>query len=204
MYSVKFFDMESLPDVASKSKRPRIGIRQSLQLTHTDEEAKKRFSERLESLRQVLTPGSKDNLGMISKLMEIAEDHCRGYPQGESTTETATTCSSTFLKSAGKCRDNNKYTVLQHRSMVLAKINVVCHHSGVYTDESTQADQTLFVVEREAWKDLCSGLVHPCSCSAMGASWIVEPNSVRQVCEPLSLLKCICISNDFIVSMGMC
>ena len=121
--------------------------------------------------------------------MEIAKDHCRGYPQGESTTETATTSSSTFLKSAGKCRDNNKYTVLQHRSMVLAKINIVCHYLGVYTDESTQADQTLFVVEREAWKDLCSGLVHPCSCSAMGASWIVEPNSVRQVCEPLSLLS---------------
>jgi hypothetical protein len=58
---------------------------------------------------------------------------------------------------------------------------MICDYSGVYTNESTQGDQTLFVVEREAWKDLCSGLTRPCSCSAMGASWIVEPNSIMQV-----------------------
>lgn len=94
--------MEALPEVASKSKRPRLGVRQSLQLTHADEEAKSRFSERLESLRQVLTPGSKDNLGLITKLIEIAEDHCQDRPQGQSVTETVSSCSSTFLKSAGK------------------------------------------------------------------------------------------------------
>ena len=31
--------MELLPDVACRSKRPRLGVRQSLQLTHADEEA---------------------------------------------------------------------------------------------------------------------------------------------------------------------
>jgi hypothetical protein len=97
--------MESLPDVARRSKRPRLGVRQSLQLTHVDEDAKKRFNERLESLRQVLTPGSKDNLGLISKLVEIAEEHCMRCSQGESTTETTTTGASTFLKSAGKFKD---------------------------------------------------------------------------------------------------
>ena len=99
------------PDVASKSKRPRLGVRQSLQLTHVDEEAKKRFSERLETLRQILTPGSKDNLGLISRLMDIAEEHCRRCSQGESVTETAATGTSTFLKSAGKCR-YSKYSAL--------------------------------------------------------------------------------------------
>ena len=63
---------------------------------------KKSFSERLENLRQALTPGSKDNLGLITKLMDIAEAHCRGHPQEESHIETESTCSSTFLKSAGK------------------------------------------------------------------------------------------------------
>ena len=66
--------MELLLYVTSRSKRPRLGVRQSIQLTHVDEEAKKRFSERLERLRQILTPGSKDNLPVISKLMEIAEN----------------------------------------------------------------------------------------------------------------------------------
>ena len=97
--------MESLPDVACRSKRPRLGVRQSLQLTHADEDAKKRFNGRLESLRQLLTPGSKDNLGLMSKLMEIAEEHCMRCSQGESITETTTTVTSTFLKSAGKFKD---------------------------------------------------------------------------------------------------
>ena len=88
-------------DSASKSKRPRVGVRQSLQLTHADEEAKKRFSERLENLRQVLTPGSKDNLGLITKLVEIAEDHCRSNLQEEPDTDSSSMCSSTFLKSGG-------------------------------------------------------------------------------------------------------
>ena len=98
--------MESLPYVTSRSKRPRFGVRQSIQFTHVDEEAKKCFSERLECLRQILTPGSKDNLPVISKLMEIAEKHCRHYPQSEPTTESAATDTSTFLKSAGKYRDD--------------------------------------------------------------------------------------------------
>ena len=98
--------MASLPDVTSRSKRPRLGVRLSIQLTHVDEVAKKRFNERLECLRQILTPGSKDNLPVISKLMEIAEEHCRHYPQGEPTPESAATGTSTFLKSAGKYRDD--------------------------------------------------------------------------------------------------
>ena len=55
-------------------------------------------------------------------------------------------------------------------------------HSGVYINVSTQGDQTLLVVEREAWKDLCSGFSYPCSCLAIhvGALWI-EWNSVMQV-----------------------
>ena len=61
--------MESLSDTSTRSKRQRVGVRQSLQLTHADNEAKKSFSERLENLRQALTPGSKDNLGLITKLM---------------------------------------------------------------------------------------------------------------------------------------
>ena len=97
-----FLNMESLSDASTRSKRQRVGVRQSLQLTHADDEAKKSFSERLENLRQALTPGSKDNLGLITKLMDIAEAHCRGHPQEESHMETESTCSSTFLKSAGK------------------------------------------------------------------------------------------------------
>ena len=97
--------MESLPDVACRSKRPRLGVRQSLQLTHADEDVKKRFSGRLENLRQLLAPDSKDNLGLISKLMEIAEEYCMHCPQGESITETTITGTSTFLKSAGKFKD---------------------------------------------------------------------------------------------------
>ena len=53
--------------------------------------------------------------------------------------------------------------------------------TGVYTEESRKGDQTLFVVEREAWLDLCSGLTRPCSCSVVGGSWIIEPNSILQV-----------------------
>ena len=96
--------MEAQVDQASKSKRPRVGVRQSLQLTHTDEEAKRRFTERLDGLRQVLTPGSKDNLGLITKLIEIAEDHCRGSLQEERDIGYSTMCSSTFLKSGGGCK----------------------------------------------------------------------------------------------------
>ena len=94
--------MELLPDVACRSKRPRLGVRQSLHLTHADKDAKKRFNGRLENLRHLLTPGSKDNLGLMSKLMEIAEEHCMRCSQG---TETTTTVTSTFLKSAGKFKD---------------------------------------------------------------------------------------------------
>ena len=54
----------------------RLGVRQSPQLTHVNEDAKKHFSDRLESLRQVLTTDSKDNLGLISKLMKIAKEYC--------------------------------------------------------------------------------------------------------------------------------
>ena len=96
--------MEAQVDKASKSKRPGVGVRQSLQLTHTDEEAKRRFTERLDGLRQVLTPGSKDNLGLITKLIEIAEDHCRGSLQEEPDIGYSTMCSSTFLKSGGGCK----------------------------------------------------------------------------------------------------
>ena len=69
-------NMELLPDVACRSKRSRSGAKQSQQLTHADKDAKKRFNERLESLRQLLIPGSKDNLELISKPMEIAEEQC--------------------------------------------------------------------------------------------------------------------------------
>ena len=79
-------------------KKPRLGVRQSIQLTHATEEAKRLFSERLDKLKQALTPGSSDNLSLMSKLMEIAENHV-------STSRAArhdVSPSTTFLKSAGK------------------------------------------------------------------------------------------------------
>ena len=55
------------------------------------------FCERLDKLKQTLTPGSSDNLSLMSKLMDIAENHL-------STSRAAchVVSPSTFLKSAGK------------------------------------------------------------------------------------------------------
>ena len=80
------------------TKKPRLGVRQSIQLTHASEEAKRVFSERLDKLKQALTPGSSDNLSLMSKLMDIVENHL-------STSRAAchvVSPSTTFLKSAGK------------------------------------------------------------------------------------------------------
>ena len=92
--SAQIFD----PTMAcSNLKKPRLGTRQSLQLTHASEEAKRAFNDRLDNLRRALTPGSNDNLPLITKLLEIAENQL-------STSQTAhnATNLSTFLTSAGK------------------------------------------------------------------------------------------------------
>ena len=56
-------------------KKPRLGVRQLIQLMHASEEAKRVFCERLDKLKQTLTPGSSDNLSLMSKLMDIADNH---------------------------------------------------------------------------------------------------------------------------------
>lgn len=55
---------------SNQSKRPRIGVRQSLQLIHASEEP----NAHLDSLKQALTLGSSDNLSSMTKLVEIAKD----------------------------------------------------------------------------------------------------------------------------------
>ena len=62
------------------TKKPRHGIRQSIQLTHASEEAKRVFSERLDKLKQALTPGSNDNLSLMSKLMARVYNKEGGCP----------------------------------------------------------------------------------------------------------------------------
>ena len=47
----------------------KMGVRQSLQFTHTSEEAKQAYDACLDSLRQALTPGSSDNLSLVTTLV---------------------------------------------------------------------------------------------------------------------------------------
>lgn len=84
---------------SNPSKRPRMGVRQSLQLTHASEEAKRAFNARLDSLRQALTPESSDNLSLVTKLVEIAEDR---LSSSQAASSEQVDNSTTFLKSAGK------------------------------------------------------------------------------------------------------
>ena len=85
---------------SNQAKRQRVGVRQSLQLTHASEEAKRAFYVRLDRLRQAFTPGSTDNLSLVTKLVEVAE-HLLSSSQATHSQQVDD--STTFLKSGGKC-----------------------------------------------------------------------------------------------------
>lgn len=79
-------------------KKPRLDIRQSIQLAHTSEETKRAFNDQLDNLKQALTPGSSNNLSLMIKLMEIAENHLSTCQVAHNVANPSTM----FLKSAGK------------------------------------------------------------------------------------------------------
>ena len=116
--------------------------------------------------------------------------------QGESAgavPERATTGS--FLSSGGKCykrrvlwgREGLSCTlwhIMKPQALIQLYISAVIRrrytlHTGVYTGDVTPEDQQLFIVERRAFVELCSSLVHPCSCWNT-AFWRLQ--SVMQVC----------------------
>ena len=74
--------------------------------------------------------------------------------------------------------------------------------TGVYTSESTEGDKSLFVVERQAWYDLCSGLSQRCPCSLVASTWVVDLESVKQVSSRMYI---VCRSDIIValISMGM-
>lgn len=71
------------------------------------------------------------------------------------------------------------------------------------TSESTEGDKSLFVVERQAWYDLCLGLSQRCSCLLVASVWTVDLDSVMQVsCLAHGQLSKIVM--NLMTSMGMC
>ena len=73
--------------------------------------------------------------------------------------------------------------------------------TGVYTSESTEGDKSLFVIERQAWYDLCSGLSQRCSCSLVASTWCVDLESVKQVsCHACSICRSDIVYT--LISMG--
>ena len=196
---------------SNPKKKPRLGTRQSLQLTHASEEAKRAFNDRLDNLRRALTPGSNDNLPLITKLLEIAENQL----STSQTAHNATNLSTTFLTSAGKYEILSSWhegpwkseiaigceifiTVLSVM-MIVYDLHVV---AGVYTSDSTEGDQSLFIVERQAWYDLCSGLSQRCSCSLATSTWTLDQDSIMQVSQHFQYMLSS-LSLTLFTSMGM-
>ena len=129
----------------SPKKKPRLGIRQSLQLTYTSEEAKHAFNDRLDNPRQALTPGSNDNLPLITKLLEIAKNHL----STSQTAHNATNLPRTFLTSAGKYEVLSSWHEGPWKSeigyeifIIVLSMMMIVHDlhvmTGVYTSDSTE------------------------------------------------------------------
>ena len=62
-------------------------------------------------------------------------------------------------------------------SLVDCEVPTRIHHLynvGIYTEDTSEDDQCLFVTELHAFHDLIDGLNKPCSACGVSCPWIVE------------------------------
>ena len=91
---------------APRAKRARSGFRVTLQLTFDEEAASSAFKAKLQRMKEVLAPNGYpplDNVGLLSRLIEIVESQrCQWSADSTGTTSAATaTVNQHLLPSAG-------------------------------------------------------------------------------------------------------